>query len=370
MLIGIDASRANKKEKTGVEWYAWHIMEGLKQVIPEEHRVVLYSDESLTGALALLPKNWESRVLAWAPKRFWTQMRLSWEMLRRPPDVLFVPAHVFPMLHPKKTVMMAHDVAAARFPDAYSWFEGRYSLWSARYAAKHLWKVITPSEFTKNELSIIYHLSSISSITVVPHGVDGRYRKIHDAAAIDAVLKKHNICRPFLLSVGRLEKKKNTAALVRAFTRIRETRELQLVLVGQPGHGYGDVKDAIAESSWKHDIRTVGWMDPEEVVSLMNAAEAFVFPSLYEGFGLPVLEAFACGVPVVAGAGSSLEEVARDAALFVDPKNVDDIAAGIALVLDDAARRLELATKGAARVKQFSWERAAEETWRILSTSS
>lgn len=355
MILGIDASRANKKNKTGVEWYAWHIIEGLKKTIPDEHRVVLYSDESLAGALALLPPHWESRLLRWPPKRFWTQMRLSWEMLREKPDVLFVPAHVFPLVHPKKTVMMVHDVAGARFPEAYSWFERWYSLWSARWAAKHLWKVITPSEFTKRELES-------KDAVVIHHGVDSRYRKIHDAAAIDAVLKKYDIRRPFVLSVGRLEKKKNTAALVRAFTCVRETRELQLVLVGQASHGYSGVRDAIAESPWKQDIRLLGWMDPEEVVYFMNAAEAFVFPSLYEGFGLPVLEAFACGTPVVAGSGSSLEEVAGDSAIFVDPKNTDDIANGIRRVLDDAALRDTLVAKGLVRVKTFSWDLAAQKT--------
>ena len=222
MIIGIDASRANKKEKTGVEWYAWHVIEELKKIIPEDHRVILYSDEPIIGALALLPKHWESRILHWPPKRLLTQVRLSWEMFQHPPDVLFVPAHVFPIIHPKKTMMMVHDVAAATFPEIYPWFERWYSLWSAKNAIKNLWRVITPSQFTKNELSSLelritnYELR----IIVIPHGVDSRYRKIHDQAAIDAVLNKYAIRRPFLLSVGRLEEKKNTANIVRAFDRL------------------------------------------------------------------------------------------------------------------------------------------------------
>ncbi len=365
MVIGIDASRANKKEKTGVEWYAWHIIEELKKNIPEGHRVILYSETPLIGALAILPLHWESRVLHWPLKRLWTQARLSWEMLTRPPDVLFIPAHVFPLVHPKKTVMMIHDVAARTFPTSFSWFERWYSLWSARYAVKHFGRVITPSQFTKNELAVNCQLSTVSSIHVVSHGVDARYRKIHDTAAIDEVLNTYGIRRPFLLSVGRLEEKKNTANVVRAFDRLHSKQggfQSQLILVGKPGYGYENVKEVIAQSAWKHDIRLLGWVDPEDIVYLMNAAEVFMFPSLYEGFGLPVLEAFACGTPVIAGKGSSLEEVGGEAALYVDPKNQDEIAETVLRLRSDAVLRETLIQKGFARVKNFSWVEAAQKT--------
>jgi glycosyltransferase involved in cell wall biosynthesis len=147
---------------------------------------------------------------------------------------------------------------------------------------------------------------------------------------------------------------------------VRAERPLQLVLVGMPGYGYARVKDAIAESPFKHDIRLLGWMEPEAIVRLMNAAEAFVFPSKYEGFGLPILEAFACGTPVIAGSGSSLEEVGSDAAAYADPRQTDDIARVIRYVLDHAETRRTMADKGRARVKQFSWKKSAEETIAVL----
>lgn len=369
MLIGIDASRANKKEKTGVEWYAWHVIEELKKSLPPDVRVVLYSDVPLAGALALLPSTWESRVLSWPPKRFWTQIRLSWEMLVRRPDVLFIPAHVFPIIRPKKTVMTVHDVAAARFPSSFNWFERRYSLWSAKYAVRNLWKIITPSQFTKTELLKLESriTNQESRIVVVPHGVDPRYKAIHDAAAIDAVLNTYNIQRPFLLSVGRLEEKKNTAHIVRSFARwldgIPNSRpKIQLVLIGKPGHGYEDVREAIAQSAWKQNIRLLGWMDPNDIVCLMNAAEVFLFPSLYEGFGLPVLEAFACGTPVIAGRGSSLEEIGGDAVSLVDPKDPDEIVRALYRLRNEPAFRETLVRKGFERVKFFSWELAGQKT--------
>jgi glycosyltransferase involved in cell wall biosynthesis len=209
MIIGIDASRANHAQKTGVEWYAWHIIEQLKTQntklkTGESLQFVLYSDTPLIGSLGKLPENWESRVLHWPPKRLWTHVRMSWEMFRNPPDVLFVPAHVVPLIHPKKTVMMVHDIAALQFPHTYNWFERWYTLWSAKYALKHLWKIITPSEFTKSELTKLSADShNLSAIQVVHHGYDRRYKKIDDQNKIQAVLKKYNIKQPFFLSVGR-----------------------------------------------------------------------------------------------------------------------------------------------------------------------
>ncbi|MEK7065054.1 MAG: hypothetical protein AAB963_01275, partial [Patescibacteria group bacterium] len=154
MLIGIDASRANEIQKTGVGWYAYFLIQEMKHLstLALEHfstqggvgakalQFVLYTREPLRGELAKLPENWTVKVLGWAPKRLWTQVRLSWEMLWRAPDVLFVPAHVFPIIHPKKTVMTIHDVAAIKFPKSYGWFERWYSVWSARVALKKLWK--------------------------------------------------------------------------------------------------------------------------------------------------------------------------------------------------------------------------------------
>jgi len=152
MKIGIDASRANDEKKTGVGWYAYHVIQQMKKQTPRDVEVILYTNKPLRGDLADLPENWKENILRWPPKRLWTQIRLSLEMLVHRVDVLFVPAHVVPIIRPKKTVMTVHDIAALKFPDSYNWFERWYSVWSARVALKKLWRVITPSEFTKREL--------------------------------------------------------------------------------------------------------------------------------------------------------------------------------------------------------------------------
>lgn len=381
MVIGIDASRANREKKTGVEWYAWRLIRELKaqssQLTDQGVRFVLYSDKPLRGELAELPANWKARALPW-PRlrsagcaaqswRFWTQIRMSCEMLVRPPDVLFVPSHVAPFIHPKKTVATIHDIAARRFPDSYSRFERWYTLWSARYAVRNLWKVIVPSQFVKSELEKLFNL--MLNVAVVPHGYDGRYGKIAPPEDIERVLKKYNLQRPFLLSVGRLEERKNTRRIVEAFNQLEpQTTDLrlQLVLVGSPGYGYEKIQEAIAQSSNKHRIRLLGWVAPDDLAALMGAAEAFVFPSLSEGFGMPVLEALAAGTPVVCTRGSSLEEVGGDAAIYADSHSAQDIAAAMRRALADSSYREQLIQKGRERVKEFSWKKAARDTLDIL----
>ncbi len=384
MIVGIDASRANHEQKTGVEWYAFHVIEEMKKItIENKIEFVLYSDVPLKGELAKLPPGWTSKVLRWPPRlrsatsfggqawRFWTQVRMSWEMLWHTPDVLFIPAHVFPIIHPKKTVMTVHDVAAMRFPESYNWFERWYSLWSARAALKSLWKVITPSQFTKDELMNLESgiLNMESKVVPVAHGYDKRYKKIENEIEMDSVLKKYSIQTPFIMSVGRLEEKKNTVRIIEAFNLLRSqipNSKFQILLIGQPGFGYEKVKVAIEQSHYKQDIITPGWVSPDDVPYLMNAASVFVFPSLYEGFGIPVLEAMACGTPVVASTGSCLEEVGGTAAVYVDPQKPQDIAAGVKKYMEDATLRTEKIRLGLERVNGFGWEKCAKQTFKVL----
>jgi len=390
MLIGIDASRANEEQKTGVGWYAYFLICELKKhlsTLAPEHlstlRVILYTNTPLRGELANLPEGWEERVLNWKLKRFWTQIRLSWEMLVNPPDVLFIPAHVFPIIHPQKTIMTIHDVAALKFPESYNWFEKWYTIWSARFALNHLWRVIAPSEFTKSELKKTKkqkNKKTPDNVFVVSHGYDERYCTKRNKAEIEHKLNQYHIEQPYLLSIGRLEHKKNTVKIIEAFNKIKfqvPSYKLQLVLVGQPGHGYHEVHQAIVDSPFKNDIITPGWVSEEDLPDLMQGAEVFVFPSLYEGFGMPILEAMASGVPVVASKGSgsasittASQEVGGEACLYIDPLNVEDIANKILELLQNQELRKKEIELGLERVKNFGWEKCAGETFKILTPDS
>ncbi len=376
MTIGIDATRANQSQKTGVERYAFHIIEALKQITPESVRVILYTERPLEGSLANLPKHWESCVLRWPPRRFWTQIRLSFEMLVDPPDVLFIPGHVFPIIHPKKTVMTVHDIAAWRFPETYNWFERWYSLWSASYAAKKLWQVIVPTNFGKQELMSFVdekHGQPISgnSITVVHHGPTATLGKV---LADEDVRNRYVIEKPYLFFCGRIEEKKNLVFLIRTFSFLKENfashkniSDLSLILVGKKGTGGEAVFNAAAASTYNKQIHFFRTMPDDHRDALMRQALLIVYLSKYEGFGMPILEGFGAGTPVVVSNTGALTEVGADAVAVCDIEDPQVAAKMLFELIQNEQVRQQFIQKGKERLQTFSWEKAAQETLAVLA---
>ncbi len=382
MIIGIDASRANKKEKTGTEWYSYHVIEELKKLDTEGVQFVLYSKEKLEGDLAELPKTWKSKVLRWPPGKLWTQFRFSWEMLWHKPDILFVPAHTIPLIHParnasrseagrpKKTITTLHDIGFLKYPELYSKLEIAYHRFSARFALAHAAHIITVSEFSKKEMIDIYG-SDPKKISVVYNGYDDTRYRILPEERVKGVLEKYKIKKPYLLFVGRLEEKKNVLGIVKALAILKKSSELkpytpQLVLVGNRGYGYEKIKAEIEKNNLGDSVLELGWIDKDELPALHNGASVFVFPSFYEGFGIPVIEAMASGTPVVASSAASLPEVVGDAGVIIDPEKPEQIAEAVEKILDNEDFRKDLIEKGFVRAKEFSWEKCAKETFDII----
>ncbi|MFA5358995.1 MAG: glycosyltransferase family 1 protein [Patescibacteria group bacterium] len=365
MKIGIDASRANRSQKTGVEWYAWHVIQEFKKIIPPTVEVVLYSDTPLTGDLAILPANWKSKILVWPPKFLWTHFRLSVELLLHKPNIYFIPAHVIPFLSRGKAVVAIHDVAYKVFPRAYT-RKGRFYLnlttWWQKMFVK---KIITISEVSKNDIIKYYHVPQ-NKIAVIPIAYDAKcYQLINDEQKTSAVLAKYGVTKPFIMSISRLEYKKNTHGIINAFSQLPD-RNSQLLLVGKPGRGYQYIQNALDSSPAKDHIILPGWIKEEDVPYLMNAASAFVFPSFYEGFGIPILEAMACGCSVITSNTTACPEVAGNAAILVDPQNTEQITEAINKILTDRTLAEELKNRGLERVKNFSWSKTAEATWKEI----
>lgn len=365
MILGIEASRANRAIKTGIEWYAWHIIEELKKIIPEEIGVILYTDCPLSGDLAKLPKNWQVKVLKWPLKIFWTQARLSLEMFLNPPDVLFVPASPIPLVHPAKTINTIHDVGFRRFPKFYGLFSRFYLNWSTKFALRKAEKIIVPSDFTQKEILDIYQ-ASLKKIAVIPHGINHRLTSesgLQSSARLQTILQQ-----PFILFLGRLIEKKNISRVIEAFRLFKREHpdlRLSLVLAGPFGK-YPSFKKLKTIQGWGDDILHLNWLPPEEIALLLKGAEALIFPSLYEGFGLPILEAFAAGAPVLTSRGGALEEVAGGAALFVDPFSARSITDGINKIVFDKNLRGQLRQAGAERASQFSWTEVGRKTWQTI----
>lgn len=221
--------------------------------------------------------------------------------------------------------------------------------------------VLTCSAATKHDLVRMAGISE-DKVTVTPGAVDTDFAPAPKEDAIALLAERHGLTSPFLLFVGTLEPRKNIPAAIRAFASVADRIPHHLVLVGPEGWGATAVFDAIDRHRVRARVHHVGYVPREDLPLFYSAADAFVFPSLYEGFGLPVLEAMACGCPVVASNRASLPEVAGDAALLVDPEQPDALAQAIERILSDLSFREMLIARGHARVRQFSWAHCAETT--------
>lgn len=365
MKIGIDASRANSAHRTGTEWYSYHVIQELKSIIPSAYQVVLYSKEPLRDDLAELPAQWKSRVLRWPPRFLWTQFRLSLEMVIAPPDLLYVPAHTIPIVHPRRVVTVVHDVGFERHTELYGLCERAYHRFAVRFALKHASEILTVSAFTKQEIEQVFHASG-ENIFVIPNGLNPRE---HSARVeYSDTLKRLGITQPYFFYLGRQEVKKNTPRLVEAFAAFKKQhpQPMQLVLAGSRGYGSDAVDRVIQQERLQHDVRMLGWTSEDDTQCLMEHALAFVFPSLYEGFGIPVIEAMQAGVPVLASDIPALREVAGDAALFFDPLSTESITQAMQQIVEHPDRRAQYIERGKKRAAQFSWKKTAELTWQRL----
>jgi glycosyltransferase involved in cell wall biosynthesis len=374
MLIGIEASRANKPTKTGVEWYAWHVIQELKRLTEgDPHSWVLYTNAILHGGLEELPKNWYEMRAHWPFPFGWTQFRLSWELFRRHADVFFLPGSTMPRITPKRTVVTLHDIGFRRLPKLYKQRQVHIHDIAVKEAARRAARIITISEFTGQELVEAYGIDP-SRIAITPLGVDhAMYRPIQDAAAIEACLSRHRVARPFFVTIGRMEAKKNIVNLIRAFTEFKKRRGVgdpyQLVLVGVPGFGYEEIKRAIASSTAKSHILELGYVPETDIPLLLNAAEALIHPSWYEGFGLPPVQAMASGCPVLSSTAASLPEViGKDNAIFFAPDHMEAMIQAMERIASDADLRARLREAGIARAATYTWENTARMTLPVLTS--
>ncbi|MEK7631327.1 MAG: glycosyltransferase family 1 protein [Patescibacteria group bacterium] len=398
MRIGIDASRANLAQRTGTEWYAFHLTKAFFQFVRPSDTVRLYVKEPLRPEWGTLPKNVEVRVLGWPPKFLWTQLRLSAELLRHRVDVLFVPAHTIPFLAPRNTVTTLHDIGFEHAAQLYGqqqlgpsnsfkpWLNacvrlftlGRYGAteldyhrFSARRALQHCQTILTVSEYTKQDICQTYGIEP-QRVRVIPNAIDTQafHPSVRqDTARMAAVATQVGLRQPYIMTIGRIEKKKNTLGLVQAFIALKKNpahARLQLLLVGKPGVGASEITSAIHAAGLTADVFCPGWLPEADIPALMAGASAFVLPSFFEGFGIPVLEAMAVGTPVVCSAVTSLPEVAGDAAVLVDPHDPQAIADGVASVLADPEKQKLLQERGYTRVQQFSWARSAAQLAKVL----
>ena len=313
-----------------------------------------------------LGSNFGLRALA-AP-RLWTHARLGPETVLRPPDLLFVPSHVLPLIGPPRQVVTIHDLGYHFFPAAHT-ARRRLELrlttaWSVRRASR----IIAISQATSNALKE-YYRADPAKIRVVYHGLNPAFAPASDSA-IAAVRERYNLGQPYILYVGTLQPRKNLVRLIEAFAKADLPRETLLVIAGKRGWLSQPIEAAAERSGLGERVRLTGYLPDSDLPALLSGALAFAFPSLYEGFGMPVLEAMACGTPVLSSTTSALPEVAGDAALLVEPTDDKALQTALERLTQEPALRASLRERGLKWASEFSWQRCARETLAVLTDAT
>ena len=358
-VIGIDGSRLTVGKRTGTETYTAQLLAGLGRLEPRETlRVYL----NARNAPPELGPRFEVTPIRFP--RLWTHGRLSWEMLRRPPDVLFIPGHVVPLWHPR-TVVTIHDLGYRHEPQAHPLRDRRYLTWSTRWSACAARRVITVSEATRRDLAELEGVPA-ERIRVVYHGVHARFRPL-PAAEVAAIRQRLGLPPAFVLTVGTVQPRKNLGALARAMRTVTAAGLPQhLVVAGKRGWLAERVEREVASSGLGERVHWLGYVAGEDLPALYCAADAFCLPSLYEGFGLPAMEAMACGVPTLLSNRGALPEVAGDAGLLVHPSDADATGGALVRLLTDPVLRERLISAGNSRASRFTWDHCAIETIAVL----
>ncbi|MFA5777029.1 MAG: glycosyltransferase family 1 protein [Parcubacteria group bacterium] len=391
-VIGIDASRAFQKNRTGIEEYSYQTIKNLMNKL-EGHRVVLYIRKNQQIDFKL-PEDWRTKVIRWP--YLWTQIGLSLELLFHPADVLFIPAHTIPFIHPDNTVVTIHGLEYEFCPKAYSFWERIYMRCVIKNSCRWAKTIIAVSNNTRNDLIKLYKVLP-EKIKVIYEGYDSNFQFSifnFQSNSNDQIFNDKKNTR-YLLFIGRLEERKNVVGIVEAFEILKEKYHIshKLILAGGKGYGFKKIKSEIQDTKYKSDIILKGFVRNEEKYELIRNADVFLFPSFYEGFGLPILEAQSVGTPVVTSNISSMPEIvchserlaknprvsnksffcnhsgsfaeaAQDdkcSAILVDPNSPQEIAEATYELISEEKLKNDIINKGLENVKRFSWEKCGEE---------
>jgi glycosyltransferase involved in cell wall biosynthesis len=377
------------RARTGVGTYTWHLVRRLPSAAPDITFVAWYLDVRASIGLDRRPRvfeevrapNFVERRMP-LPSRWFDRValrldvpRLEW-MVRS--DAVFAPNFVPPPTRSRRVILTVHDLAFRRFPETAPMATRRW-LTRLESSLRRAAQVIVVSEQTRRDLlescpGLAARLTE--RLTVVPLGVDADTFRPAPPDAVEAARRRYAVDGPYLLSLGGIEPRKNLPALIRAYAALPQDVRPTLVIVGPVApwnpEGWNLVRPSLEElpPHVRDRVVVTGYVSEVDKVALLSGAEALVYPSLYEGFGLPVLEAMACGTPVLTSNVSALPDTAGKAALLVDPHDGEDIAAGMERLLTDGVLQGTLRDAGVARAAEFSWDETARMTADVLRRGS
>lgn len=329
--------------------------------------------ENLLSTLDGINKTYEFVFIDEVRDNLNTPRRVLWDQIWLPKkarqlhlDLLFLPAFSVPLFYKGKTVVTAHDLIGYLFSQNFSW------------SAKMYWKRLLPASFRKADHIITVSVQSrndlhehlgipLEKITVIPLAARSVFHPLKDQAMIDPVLKSYGLQRDrFVLTVGTIEPRKNIPALIKVWSKLKRDPDMKLVIVGKKSWGYLDVKRLVEKLALEKEVLILDYISDNELVALYNTCRFFVLPSLYEGFGLPALEALSCGAAVTLANNSSLPEVAEDAASYFDPSNGEEMRGKMQEMLDNQTVREFFRAKAQAQANKFSWDITARHTLAVF----
>lgn len=346
MKAGFDI-RQSKVEGTGIGRYTMNIYTRLQELGSKE---IIFVDG---------PANKGTTIIDKLMVNLWEQLILPFLIMFRGIEVLHITKNVgIPLISPSRYIITIHDIIPLVMEKEYLPGRLKKLLYIVRlkWAIKRADIIVVDSKYTKEDL-IRYLGVSEHKIRVIYLGIEKQFKVINSDNSLRDIKEKFGISGPFILGIGSNEPRKNTISLINAFKILKErySSDLQLVIVGKQWAKQPDTNDCC------QDIIFTGYVEDDELITLYNNTEVFVFPSLYEGFGLPPLEAMACGAPVITSDISSLPEIVGESAVLIDPQNIEQLVDCIWKVVNDREYRLSLKQKGLDHVKSFTWEKSIKE---------
>jgi len=363
--IGIDGNEANVKEHVGVSTYTQNLLNEFRKKSSSNLIFNVYLKDKPNDSMPSENKFFKYRVVAGS--FLWSQLFLPVKLLTgEKNDVFFSPAHYIPRFITTPTAVTIHDLSFFHYPNDFLKIDlFKLKNWT-KYSVHKAKKIIAVSNTTKNDLIKIYDLSS-EKIQVIYNG----YEKELGKTKVDQKLIKRLKYNPYLLYVGTLQPRKNISTLIDAFSEfVKYNKEFKLVIAGKKGWLYEKIFNKVKNLGLERNVIFTGYVTNATLKELYKNAFCFVLPSLYEGFGIPLLEAMNEGCPVIASDKSSLPEVGGNAALYFDPNNINQLVSQINNLKKHEDLRNTLIANGKERIKLFSWQKCATETLELLKHTS
>jgi glycosyltransferase involved in cell wall biosynthesis len=362
--IAIDA---RKWRDYGIGTYVRNLVRHLAH-LDRETTYFLFCDPADEATLRDLAENFVPVVDSSRGYRFQEHVSIPMKLRRLGVDLLHSPHYVLPLLCRRPAVVTIHDCIHLLFPE---YLPNRMALTYAHrmmgHAIEHSSLVFTVSEASRRDILRFYPTADPERLQVVPNAIDAAILEHPGEEEMERVKERYQIRGRFVLYAGNIKPHKNLERLINAFGLLKQRAgndDLKLLIIGDEINKYGALRRRVEAAGVRHEVRFFGFVPDSTLAALYRMASVFAFPSLYEGFGLPPLEAMASGTPVVTSRISSLPEVVGDAAVLVDPYSIEDIAGGLERVLGDDALRATLVERGRIRVAQFSWERSVRAIHR------